>query len=362
VPLLFALYSRRINREPQHQRQLSPLGRYIMGRYISKQTADGMPYRVWEPSVPRIRDEILESSIYLYHDEMQAKAGIDRGGSGVIISMHSETLEGFGHCYFVTNKHVIGAGFPTVRAVCTLGNVRIWPLTELDWEDHPGGDDLAAAHIDLNEGVDVFRTTPSRICITQAVAAEQNIGVGDDVFMVSRLLGYDGGERNEPIVRFGNLALGKPTRINQGPPRHLMQESYIVEMRSVCGCSGSPVFILRNKTIIHEGQLARHSEVWLLGIDWGHLPEGAPVVTDSGDQTDMRAETASAIATVVPAWKIKELLDVDRFKEQRRVSEEQEAERRKKARVAVMDTKPHTEEFTKTDFMNALKKASKKLE
>lgn len=337
-----------------------------MGKYTYRQTSDGMPYRVWEPSVPRIPDNILESTIYLYGTEADANLGVsDRGGTGFMVGVPSKVNDGVTHAYFITNQHVV-AHAPVVRAVSVDGKPRVIPLTEKDWVPHPAGDDVVACPFPHDDYPDTYRVVQEDLFVTPELVAVEDIGVGDDVFMVSRMLGYEGRERNDPIVRFGNLSLGRTTRIEQtGQREGIKQESYVVEMRSTNGCSGSPVYWLQSRQPELRGVLLSFaSRVLLLGIDWGHLPDGVPV-TDAGCQTEMVAQTASAIATVVPAWKIKELLDVSTFKQQRAVSDAEEKERRAKTPAAVMDSRPKESSpgaFTKETFMRDLKKASKKLE
>lgn len=63
------------------------------------------------------------------------------------------------------------------------------------------------------------------------------IGIGDDIFMAGRFLPFDGGESNAPVYRFGNIALW-PARPIRNPHTKLVEESFIVEMRSHNGYSG----------------------------------------------------------------------------------------------------------------------------
>ena len=53
--------------------------------------------------------------------------------------------------------------------------------------------------------------------------------------------GIDGGQKNTPSARFGNMSMmpEKPIRRADG----ILQESYLLEMRSINGYSGSPAFV-----------------------------------------------------------------------------------------------------------------------
>ena len=89
----------------------------------------------------------------------------------------------------------------------------------------------------------------------------------------------------------------------------------------------------------------------------------------------MRVQLNSGMAGVIPAWKIQELLDGDPFVSQREAGEEKLRRMAEEAKETVVldsasDEPPHNalidsdedDEFTKEDFVSALKKASKKLD
>ena len=259
------------------------------------------------------------------------------------MSLESKVNPGYRHGYVVTNQHVIDtAGCPVVRAVSHTSKVRIWDLSPSDWIPHPERDDVAVCYLNLWDEPEMFTSVDvDSFFLDFERMADLEIGVGDDVFMVSGLQNYDGGERNEPIMRFGSLALGKPIEVEQRE-RSRCQESFIVEMRSVSGHSGSPVFVwLPSHTTRVRRPATARSEMRLLGIDWGHMDP-----------------KYGAIANVVPCWKIWEVIDME-FEKQRRVADEAERKRRQSAPLAVMDS--NGPQFTKEDFESALKKASRRV-
>jgi len=59
--------------------------------------------------------------------------------------------------------------------------------------------------------------------------------------MVGRFIGHDGHQRNTPAVRFGNIAMMPDEKIKAADGTE--QEGFLVELRSVPGCSGSAVYI-----------------------------------------------------------------------------------------------------------------------
>ena len=91
------------------------------------------------------------------------------------------------------------------------------------------------------------------------------------------------------------------------------QESFLVDMRSQSGFSGSVVVIYFTQpgtlsVIIGEKRPWRTliSEYWVLGVDWGHLPVRQRLLDNGGEQ---RVLIDSSMAGVVPAWRLTELLN-----------------------------------------------------
>src|SRR5271170_5484166 len=69
------------------------------------------------------------------------------------------------------------------------------------------------------------------------------IGPGEDVFMVGRFIDHDGKDANIPSVRFGNIST-LPQPIEQ-PSGSTNNKSFILDLHSRTGYSGSPVFVYR---------------------------------------------------------------------------------------------------------------------
>lgn len=146
-----------------------------------------------------------------------------------------------------------------------------------------------------------------------------------------------------PTVRFGCLAQMpiEPIRQQSG----FEQESFLVEARSIGGYSGSPVFLYIpsgsyregvkdwNSPKVSEGEkwergkkygwMTSHGP-WLLGIDWGYLNHwdvvrdatGRPVNTSNPRAMQVRLNTG--MMTVVPSWKLMDILDDGPIAEERK--------------------------------------------
>jgi hypothetical protein len=62
-----------------------------------------------------------------------------------------------------------------------------------------------------------------------------------------------------------------------------------------------------------------NSFLGLLGVDWGHIPMTLPVLDKHDKELADRyyVKSHTSMSGVVPAWRLQELLDTPRFKEQR---------------------------------------------
>ncbi len=243
-----------------------------------------------------------------------------RGASGCLMVMFTDKQM---HYYVVTNMHVIKGGACVVKVLFNQREPLIIDKTEDDWLTDELPDDLAIVSLDKNP-------CQEPICeghfLNDDDISRFDIGIGDDVFMVGRFWG----QNEASVVRFGNIAAW-PARMVE---HELLgkQESILVEMRSLSGYSGSPVFLyilpgireanmwIPDKTIPDEFGYATYRapterfQLFFLGIDWGHI----------GD---------TAMAAVVPWYRVQALLNCPKLVAQR---EERDATL---AQIADMDSR-----------------------
>jgi hypothetical protein len=173
--------------------------------------------------------------------------------------------------------------------------------------------DLVAIPMLPDQGKYEYKFLPDEYLTTKEDYDKLKIREGSDVFFTGLFSPYPGAEKNHPIVRFGRVALVTDEKIEwDGQNMNL----YLIEAGSYGGNSGSPVF-------------------FYLGSDRepGSLLVGSPILKLAGvmqgtflDAQEIRAvDTAKApislsnmgIAAVVPAFKLKELLDSDALKKAR---------------------------------------------
>ncbi len=288
---------------------------------MSRRSARGHSYSYWVQPMPRIRDTYLDCVIYLYPDARSAEAGERVGGSGFLVGIMSEGLPtDFVFLYAITNRHVIERGSRVLRMKPRDGGIDVLDLDERSWVYHPDGDDLAACLVSFDPKAYKFSFVWRRDFVDKNLVADMNIGPGDEAFLVGRFINHEGRQQNLPTARFGCIAQMPNEPIVQDTG--FRQESFLVEVRSIGGYSGSPVFVFIPPASLREGikdwvplKIMRGHGPWLLGVDWGHINDWEPIRNERGEPVNQTAPKAqhvkmnTGMAAVVPAWKLAELLD-----------------------------------------------------
>jgi hypothetical protein len=258
--------------------------------------------------MPTIPLELLDCTIYVYRDGDAAEKGEEAGGSGFLVAV---PLTGYRAAtfYAVTNSHVVAGGFTTIRLNEMAGGHATIELTADDWIRHPEGDDVVIADVNLSAD---FRF--------KAVSTEQFVdgfdptyfNVGQEVVMVGRYVNHEGRQRNLPTARFGHVAQLPHERVRTS--WGIEQDAFLVDMRSLAGYSGSPVFVYRGRPDLDEDpeRWVKSVEFRFLGVDFGHLPSFVRVLDASRRNAvdpPMWAEQNSGVAAVIPAWRLMQLID-----------------------------------------------------
>jgi hypothetical protein len=299
--------------------------------------------------------------VYIYCSLAEAKAGERQGGSGFIVSIPMGRYPEASHPYLVTNRHVIvKAKTPVVRVNRHDGGIECISTEISQWSFHPDGDDIAVMPIDVGQEYSKqikFRSVELAIFVTPEIIASEDIGIGDDTIMIGRFINHEGKQQNMPAVRFGNIAMMPKEKIVS--TTGIAQESFLVEIKSLPGYSGSAVILLSpgagpgspDMSKMRKGQnaLTRESDMsftnsenmetlmtfmapkgpYLLGIDWCHIHQRVPVLNAHGNESleHWYVEQNSGMAGVIPAWKIAETLKCQELIEMRRQVEDRLARR-----------------------------------
>jgi hypothetical protein len=289
--------------------------------------------------MPKLNANLFECVFFLY--------GVGPGtgkldgpfGTGSIVARPSE-VKGEYHFYGVTNWHLSHeSGASIIRINTTDGATRFLNYEPTDWQFIPGADDLSIVDLtdDLRETDQIWFHSEDRF-ITKEHISKFEIEPGEDVFMVGLFDKQHGGSRNVPCARFGNLAMVASDQNPVVQPNGGVSASYLTDMRSRSGFSGSPVCIYR----VPSTDLSGKSRTWPLDMTGGWAASGGVVTIKNHflallgvhcgqfwdavevRKSDRRPERTGepildgdrlwiegSMNVVVPAWRISELLDLE---------------------------------------------------
>jgi hypothetical protein len=285
--------------------------------------------------MPKIPPQVLDCSFYLYETVEQAKRGTEFGGTGFFIGYPTDRPEQV-LPYAVTNKHVaVRDGFSVIRINKIGGGTDIFDFDASEWEFCPAGNDLAVitpSLLRLRGDMHQVTTIPVNMFVEKSDLSISTFAAGEDIFMVGRFVDHDGAAKNVPAARFGNIST-LPQIIAQ-PTGAKDLESFILDIHSRTGYSGSPVFVYRT----HGSDLTTNALnvsasghfIKLLGLHWGQFPEKwelkdkekkkealnevAPLQLSDNEKY---VEGWSGMTLAIPAWAIREFLDRAKFARER---------------------------------------------
>jgi hypothetical protein len=332
----------------------------------------------WYSSKPkdanmRVPDDITKCVCFLaVREENAYGTGEDDVFIGTAFFM--QTSEEGGHFrYLVTAKHIIDEakekGYTEIYArVNTAAGGSEMILLRDEWipSENPAIDAVA---LSFNPTIIVFDYFPliTGLCVNDDNIYKAGIGIGDELLITGLFNRKHGYRKNMPIVRSGSIAAMPDRREPFVTESGETYEAYLVEMRSISGLSGSPVFVLTETSRPPQG---RHGEAFyfktlLLGMIRGHWDlRKQDAVSDSlqhkidSDEID---RLNAGIAVVTPIKDIIDILDGDTFMRQR---EQRQAQKRKANEPTLDSNMPKKqskdEDISRKEFEDALKKASRK--
>jgi hypothetical protein len=260
-------------------------------------------------SMPRLR-LALDGMAFTFRTREEAEKRVRIGGTCfLVIKPSGATFGGSELCvpYLITNRHVVYSGGASVVSINRRDGSPpdILEYEPTDWVTHPDGDDLAAIipeKYDLIPGRHRLTAIRTDWLLTPEKMRVEDIGVGDDVFMVGRFVNHQGRRENRASARFGTISMMQEDIWVKDDNRH--QESFAVEMRSRTGFSGSPVSVCRVATVFGpDGRSMGVTNFFgVLGVNWGFILD-----EETGENTWLNG--------VVPAWKILSLLEAPALKQ-----------------------------------------------
>jgi hypothetical protein len=236
--------------------------------------------------------------------------------------------------YLVTAKHVIEdakkAGYDEIRVRWNRKDgtsITVPIFGEWFYSDNPAADVAVMPTPIFNVIGEELRVYSQQIdnFATEEVIRKESIGVGDEIFTVGLFNQKWGHEKNTPIMRTGIIAAmpDEPLEVTDDEGELIGErKAYLVEIRSIGGLSGSPVYVsldlwrhypeeeIRIDLTKGDFKLRRHR--YLLGLISSHWDlqrqdsaQELPTLAATDDEEIDRLNTG--IATVTP---IQEVLDI----------------------------------------------------
>jgi hypothetical protein len=220
--------------------------------------------------------------------------------------------------YAVTARHVVDKLRKLGRRDLTLRLNRRDPAADVmpitipldEWFVHPSDAsiDVAIRETAVPPEVDHV-VVPMKMCTTQTTFAENEVELGDEVFISGLFRHHYGKRRNVPIIRVGNLAALDDEKVVTDFGEF---NAILIEARSIGGLSGSPVFLNLGSVRTLGGQII-HSmgkyPIFLLGLVHGHFDTPAGIDTQvEGDNSRVAEKINAGIAIVVPIGKVWEVV------------------------------------------------------
>jgi hypothetical protein len=285
----------------------------------------------------RVPDEVLRCVVFIGREHGTAVKYV---GTGFFVSVaEKDGSLSFRFTYLVTANHVANAvdGAPFwIRMNRKSGEAVEVPVNEsgnIKWFRHSKGESIDVAVCELS-----FPSTDFAILavttdafLTSKLAEESHIGAGDEVLVTGLFTKIKGDERNIPIVRTGNLAMAPNAPV---VPTSLGDiEAYLIEVKSLGGISGSPVFIRQTIDIpglfkwgtnIPATAQAYSNVIYLLGLAHGHWNIDAKEINNPTLE-HVEEGFNVGLAIVVPASHILEILNKQELIDRRRARKDEVA-------------------------------------
>jgi hypothetical protein len=296
--------------------------------------------------MPQLNEDLPSVVFFLYAKAPNGESFVGPRGTGFFIGVLSKARSKrpwHYHVYAVSCWHVaVEGGYSNIRFNTKEGK-SLWIELEPDeWEFIPGGADLAAIDVtDRLSEADKTVVVPEYMFATKSAILTENIGIGEDGFMLGLHAGNPGKNVNLVAARFGNVSMLATDDAPIEQPNKTKKPMHLFDMRSRGGFSGSPVFVYRtpggdlrfdspaatarnNGVQIFFSELGENRFFKLLGVHAGQYPERAKVKKvrapqretsniEDGDELDI----PSGMTLVIPVWELVELLNAEKLKKQR---------------------------------------------
>lgn len=268
----------------------------------------------------RADQQVLQCVVFICVDKDTSNEKERRNfiGTAFLVGIPSNQ-EGISFVYLVTARHVaekISDKPFFARINDRKGSCTYVRFEGIPWFYHPTDEkaDVAVIPFGISQEEAIkleYKSIPLTMFLSDDIIEKKKIGIGDEVFITGLFVHAAGSQRNQPIVRMGNIAMIP----NEPIPTDLGDiEAYLIEARSIGGLSGSPAFV--RETALGLG------EMYLLGLMHGHWDIPPEKKNDFLLNKEISGSVNMGIAIVVPAKKILETLNHPELVQFRKESEE----------------------------------------
>lgn len=288
----------------------------------------------------RVDEQFLKSVLFL--GGYSERAGFVPSGTGFMYSVETlgmrfdhvvtarHNIEGRGKIYLRVNKKEDGGAF-------------LIETEESSWFLHPDTTrytDVAVLRVgDVRTQEAIGRAMDLRVAsdvfvLTDEIVERLKIAPGEPIVTIGMFTSHFGETHNIPVVRTGNICAMKSADDLVFTGNGYM-EAYLVEVRSLGGLSGSPVYVQMAPsriidTKVHHAVNMAVKPVYLLGIMHGHFvlkePNDMvfPGVRTKSDSADLTPDEYNAgVGVVVPFSKALDIINQPAFiAERERVARE----------------------------------------
>lgn len=276
--------------------------------------------------VNTIYDEIKKSITFIYIKDVN-NIWVPNG-TGFFVGIKNELDPLKYNVYLVTAKHVLkdekenyyrSIKIKLNRNIGESSSIEI-ELSKVDIFTHSDNDvDIALFSCLPDQKIYDFKFIPGDMITNKETIEKHDISEGDDVFFSGLFTSHIGQKRNQPIVRFGKVALISDEKIEwkekDKPPKYL--DLYLLECQSFGGNSGSPVFFQLNP-LRRPGQLSLGSpNVYLAGVMTGSFLNGNEIKIIETKTCAFSLENLG-IAAVTPSYKLHEIMFSEQLIETRK--------------------------------------------
>lgn len=260
--------------------------------------------------------EIKKSTSFVFIQDKEGK--MIPNGTGFFVGVRHESKPEVFSVYFVTAKHVLqdktGSYLPEIvlrlNKLDGTSDFVKFDQSKLNIFEHEDKDvDIAVFNCLPTQAVYDFKFIPDELIAHNEIIKKHEIAEGDEVFFSGLFTSHIGQKRNQPIIRFGKVALIPEEKIEwkeDGKALKFM-DLYLLECQSFGGNSGSAVFFQLNP-LRRPGQLSFGGPIVLLaGVMTGSFLHGSNVQIAGAVQNLVSLQNLG-IAAVTPAHKLHEIL------------------------------------------------------